>query len=208
MLRSIRPRALTNLIALNIQTILSTFADNIYSNWIPLFLWEVHALKFEAMGIYSALPLLGGAIAGAVGGILNDWAISLTKNRRWSRRAVAGIGKGLAAAILFVALAWYDNPYVFCLFLFAVKFVGDWSLATSWGVVTDIGGPATASVFAFNNAIAGIGLIAAPPIFGLLAQHYGWPSVFLTVALTYALCALSWLWIDCTIPVIESTDRV
>lgn len=205
MLRSVRPRALVNLIVLNIQTILSTFADNIYSNWIPLFLWEVHALKFEAMGVYSALPLVGGAIAGALGGWLNDWAISLTGNRRWSRRAVAGIGKGMAAVILIIALGWYDNPYAFCGFLFAVKLVGDWSLATSWGVVTDIGGPATASVFAFNNAVAGIGLIAAPPVFGLLAQHYGWHSVFLTVALTYALCALSWLWIDCTIPVVESS---
>ena len=41
-----------------------------------------------------------------------------------------------------------------------VKFFGDWSLATSWGVVTDIGGRATASVFAFNNAVAGIGFTA------------------------------------------------
>ena len=64
---------LANLIALNVQTILSTLADNIYSSWIPLFLWEVHELKFERMGVYSALPLLGGAIAGAA-----HW---------WSRRS-------------------------------------------------------------------------------------------------------------------------
>src|SRR5207244_11466877 len=105
-----------------------------------------------------------------------------------------------AAVLLRVALAWYAHPYVFWIFLFAVKFFGDWSLATSWGVVTDIGGRATASVFAFNNAVAGIGFIAAPVLFGYLAQHYGWTAVFLTVAATYILCALSWLAIDCTIP--------
>jgi ACS family hexuronate transporter-like MFS transporter len=206
LLRSIRPRALVNLIVLNLQTILSTLADNVYSNWIPLFLWEVHKLKFEQMGLYSALPLLGGAIAGFVGGILNDWSIARTGNRRWSRSGIALVGKGLAAAFLLVALAWYDNPYVFCGWLFAVKFFGDWSLATSWGVVTDIGGRATASVFAFNNAVAGIGFIAAPPLFGFLAQHYGWPAVFLAVALTYVLCALSWLAIDCTIPVVSGNS--
>lgn len=203
LLRTIRPRAFVNLLVLNVQTILSTLADNIYSNWIPLFLWEVHHLKFEAMGIYSSLPLLGGAIAGTLGGLLNDWCIARTGNRRWSRSGIAAVGKGLAAVLLLIALRWYNNPYVFCGLLFAVKFFGDWSLATSWGVVTDIGGRATASVFAFNNAVAGIGLIAAPPLFGFLALRYGWPAVFVTVAATYVLCALSWLVIDCTIPVVS-----
>jgi MFS family permease len=154
------------------------------------------------MGIYSSLPLLGGAIAGAVGGALNDVCISVTGSRRWSRSGVAACGKGLAAVVLFSALAWYHSPYVFCALLFVVKLFGDWSITTTWGVVTDIGGRATASVFAFNNAVAGIGSIAAPALFGFLAQYYGWHIVFITVAATYVLCALSWLFIDCTIPMI------
>ena len=207
LLRSIRPRAGVNLVVLNVQTILSTFADNIYSNWIPLFLAEVHHLKFQKMGIYSALPLLGGALAGVLGGLLNDLCVAWTGNRRWSRSGVAAAGKGLAAAILIAALAWYDSPYVFCGLLFAVKLFGDWSVTTTWGVVTDIGGPATASVFGFNNAVAGLGAIAAPVIFGFLAQHYGWPTVFVAVAATYVLCAFSWLFIDCTVPMIDQRDQ-
>lgn len=206
LLRSVRPRALVNLVVLNIQTILSTLADNIYSNWIPLFLAEVHHLKFGEMGVYSSLPLLGGAIAGFAGGLLNDVCIARTGNRRWSRTGIAAVGKGLAAVLLLTALIWYENPYVFCGFLFAVKFFGDWSLATSWGVITDIGGRATASVFAFNNAVAGIGFIAAPVLFGYLAEHYGWTAVFITVAITYVLCALSWLAIDCTIPMVGDAN--
>jgi len=203
LLGAMRRRALLNLFALNVQTILSTLADNIYSNWIPLFLWEVHHLKFEAMGIYSSLPLLGGAIAGYAGGWLNDLLIAKTGNRRWSRRSIAMTAKGLAAIFLVFALvAFYDNPYAFCSLLFVVKLFGDCSLATTWGVVTDIGGRATASVFAFNNAVAGIGLIAAPPLFSFLAQRFGWPTVFVAVAITYVLCALSWLAIDCTLPVL------
>jgi MFS family permease len=84
---------------------------------------------------------------------------------------------------------------------------GDWSLATSWGVVTDIGGRATATVFAFNNTVAGIALIVTPALFGYLAKEYGWYYVFVTVAVTYLLCALSWLAIDCTIPLIEPAAR-
>jgi MFS family permease len=207
MVGSMRPRALLNLILLSLQSLLSTFADNIYSSWIPTFLKEVHGLEWGQMGIYSALPLLGGAIAGLTGGLLNDWLIAKTGNRRWSRSGIALFGKGLATVMLLVAMLWYDSPYVFCWLLFVVKLFGDWSLTTSWGVVTDIGGRATASVFAFNNSIAGIAFITAPTIFGYLADNYGWPTVFVTVAITYALCALSWLAIDCTIPVIREGDQ-
>ena len=145
-----------NVFALNVQSILSTIADNMYSNWIPLFLAQVYGFKKELW--LSALPLLGGAIGGAVGGWLNDYFIARTGNVRWSRTGVALVGKGLAAAILMAALlVFYDRPYWFCSMLFLVKFFGDWSLTTSWGVITDIGGKATASVFAFNNSVAGIG---------------------------------------------------
>jgi sugar phosphate permease len=207
MLRRMTPRSLANLMCLAVQSILSTFADNIYSNWIPLFLAQVHHLEFKKMGVYSALPLLGGAIGGLLGGMLNDYLIALTGNRRWSRVAVAFVGKGLAAVLMFVALVFYDRPYLFCVALFFVKLFGDWSLATSLGVVTDIGGRATASVFAFNNSVAGIGFIAAPIVFGFIADHYTWRLVFVAVGVTYALCALSWLAIDCTIPVVRSGRR-
>jgi MFS family permease len=84
-----------------------------------------------------------------------------------------------------------------------VKLFGDWSLTTSLGVVTDIGGKATASVFAFSNSVAGIALIAAPLVFGPVSEHSGWRPVFMIVGITYALCALSWLLIDSTIPVLN-----
>ena len=36
----------------------STLADNIYSNWIPLFLFKVHGLEEPDRGFYSAMPLI------------------------------------------------------------------------------------------------------------------------------------------------------
>ncbi len=203
MFRQLSPAGMKNLAALNVQTVLSTFADNIFSNWIPLFLVEVHSLTRQEVGFYSALPLLGGAIGGVVGGLLNDLCIAKTGNRRWSRSGVAGVGKGLGGILLIAALYFYDQPYVFCGILFFVKFFGDWSITTMWGVVTDIGGNATASVYAFNNAVAGVGSIAAPAIFGVLAEEYGWPVVFVTTAATYVLCSLSWLAVNSTIPLLK-----
>lgn len=208
LLRRMKPRAIVNLVCINAQSILSTFADNIYSNWIPLFLFQVYALKFKEMGIYAALPLAGGALGGFLGGFLNDYFIAKTGNRRWARSGVAAAGKGMAAILLFTAMLWYDQPYIFCGFLFFVKLFGDWSLTTLWGTVTDIGGRATASVFSFNNAIAGVGSVLAPLIFGVIADESGWRWVFITAGVAYILCALSWLLINCTIPMIDETEEL
>ena len=112
----------------------------------------------------------------------------------------------MAAILLVTAMHWYDAPYKFCGILLFVKFFSDWSLTTTWGTVTDIGGRSTATVFAFNNAIATLGAIAAPPMYGYIAEHYSYRPVFFTGAAAYLLCALSWLAIDCRVPVISETD--
>ncbi|MEE8487564.1 MAG: hypothetical protein V3S56_05305, partial [Gemmatimonadota bacterium] len=111
-------------------------------------------------------------------------------------------GKALAGVMLLVSLLWYGNPYIFCGLLFGVKFFSDWSLSTSWGTVTDIGGNMSATVFAFNNAVAGAGALLAPILFGWIADEYGWLPVFVAVAVTYLLCGSIWLLINCTIPVV------
>ena len=201
--RRLSGRSLANVFTLGVQTILSTFADNIYASWLPLFLRQTHGMEFKEMGVYSALPLLGGAMAGIVGGQLNDRLIARTGNRRRTRSGVAVVGKSLAAVILGVALCFYDQPYVFCGLLFFVKFFGDWSLTSTLGLITDIGGRSTASLFAFNNTVAGIGLIAAPLVFGYLADTWGWRPVFLAVAVAYGLCAASWFALDCTVALVK-----
>lgn len=200
-------RSLANVFALGVQTILSTFADNIYASWLPLFLRQTHGLEFKEMGFYSALPLLGGALAGITGGQLNDRLIARTGNRRLTRSGVALAGKSLAAIVLVIALRFYDRPYLFCGLLFFVKFFGDWSLTSTLGLITDIGGRSTASLFAFNNTVAGIGLIAAPLVFGHLADTWGWRPVFFAVAIAYALCASSWLALDCTIVLVKDQEN-
>ena len=201
--------AMMNLMMVVAMTITSTIADQIYSHWIPLFLSSEHGLNFKEMGIYSALPLLGGACGGAIGGFLTDRLIRQMGNRRWARSLIGAAGKAAAGITLAVALlGFYDNPYVFCGLLFLVKFFADISLATSWGTITDIGGVATASVFAFNNSVASLVGGAFSPIYGLIADSlYGWKLVFTIACASYFLCAFCWLFVNCTIPVLTPSER-
>lgn len=202
LLKGLRGRALFNLLALNVQTILSTAADILYSNWIPSFLADVYRFDSQERATMAALPLLGGALGGTLGGWLNDELIRATGDLRWGRRLVGMGGKCTAGLLLTAgAVLLFDRPYWFCGLLFVVKLFSDSGLATTWGTVTDIGGRASASVFAFNNAVAGIGSIVAPVLFGVIAEQYGWRPVFFTAAGFYVLCGLSWLAIDPRIPV-------
>ena len=195
------PRSLLNLFFLLVQQFTSTFADAIYVSWIPYFLYKEHGLNYAEMGIYASLPLVGGALGGAFGGMLNDVLIRVTGNRRWSRTAVGGLGKGIAAGLVIAALGIYDKPYAFCWILFFVKFFSDWSQPTVWGTVTDIGGSATATAFGLNNMVGGSGGLVSPIVFGAVVQYTAeWKPVFLLVAGAYLISALAWLLVDCTIP--------
>ncbi|MCH7989932.1 MAG: MFS transporter, partial [Planctomycetes bacterium] len=166
------PRSILNLMFLTLASSLSTIADNIYSSWIPLFLVDEYQLQTKEMGIYSALPLLGGACGGLFSGYLNDRMIRATGNRRWTRSLIGLTGKGTAGVLLVLALVTsYDNPYRFCGFLFFVKFFADMGLASRWGTITDISGPATATVFALNNAMASLVGMIAPPMYGWVSEH-------------------------------------
>jgi predicted MFS family arabinose efflux permease len=127
--------------------------------------------------------------------------IRATGNRRWTRSLIGLAGKGTAGVLLVLALVTsYDNPYRFCGMLFFVKFFADMGLASRWGTITDISGPATASVFALNNALASLVGMIAPWMYGRVSRDYGWYTVFIIAACVYMAGALSWLFIDCTIP--------
>ena len=205
LLQQISPRGISNLLALNLQTLLSNAADKLYMMWIPLYLVNVHELNYKEMGIYSSLPLLGGAVGGALGGWLNDYYGR--RNPRWGRAWVGMAGKGGAAALLLLAVLVSDSASLFCMTLFFVKLVGDWSLASTWGVVTDIGGPASATVFGLNNMVGNVGAIIAPLAIGVVVKYYGYTPVFYLVAAIYLMCAASWLLVDCTKPLVKEFEN-
>lgn len=155
------PAALRSILLLAVAASFSSVADQIFSGWIPLFLSEAHQLNYKAMGIYASMPLIGGAIGGVVGGILNDATVRRF-HRKWARRIMGALGKGMAAVVLGIALFFTHQPYLFCILLGVVKFFADISLATRWGAVTDLGGRFTATMFSFINAFAvGVGIIGS-----------------------------------------------
>ena len=91
----------------------------------------------------------------------NDAAVRRI-NRKWVRRIMDALGKGMAAVVLGIAIFFSHQPYLFCILLGVVKVFADISLATGWGAVTDLGGRFTATMFSFVNAFAvSVGIVGS-----------------------------------------------
>lgn len=198
--REVRARSFVNFACLLLAHFGATFADAIYMSWVPYFLKTEHGLDIKQMGIYSMLPLLGGALGGLTAGVMNDRLIRMLGSRRWGRSLVAVLGNLAACALVLGALAVYDQPYIFCWILFAAKFFADWTQPSTWGTITDISGGATASVFGTVNSLGGSGGLFSPIAFAAIAEHFGWHTVFIVVAGAYVVTAVAWCCTDATIP--------
>lgn len=202
--QAITPRSAVNLLFFLLQYFAATFADVVYVAWLPYFLSEQN-VGMVRMGLYSSLPLAGGALGGMVAGYLNDLAIRAI-GRRWGRSLVASAGNVAAAAMIALGLRFYDVPSVFCCFLFAAKFFFDWGQPTVWGTITDISGRHTATIFGLANGVGGLGALVAPPVIAIVAQRYSWSHAFWMIAATYLACGIFWLAVNCTIPVLSTRE--
>lgn len=174
----------------------STFADMLYVYWIPTFLREEKHLSSSDMGLFTPLPLLGGALGGVLGGMLNDVLIRRLGNRRWGRSLVAIAGKGLAGLLIALSVRIEDGRAVMFVLL-ACKFFGDWSLPTQWGAITDMAGRRSATIFGLVNFVGSLGGMLGSVVMGWIMHHHGWDNLFRFVACVYLAAALAWLFIDC-----------
>jgi sugar phosphate permease len=175
----------------------STFQDQLYVYWIPLYLTDGHKLSEENMGWLAPWPLLGGAFGSVLGGWLNDALIRAGWPRRWVRSGVALTGKTVAAGLVLLSV-FAGDAVTAMLLLAAARSFGDWSLATQWGAITDMAGRGAGTVFGLVNTAGALGGFLAGPVLGQLKDRYGWEGLFLGVAALCLVSALTWLFIDCT----------
>lgn len=189
--------SLLNLAMLLAYAFASTFQDQLFVYWIPEFLVRGRGMDATEMGLYTTLPLLGGAVGGVIGGFLNDFLIRTWGNRRWARSLVACSGKGLAGCLIALSVHIPDGRLAMVVLL-AARIFSDWSLPTQWGTITDMGGRASATVFGLVNTIGALGGFLAGPSLGYLRQHYGWEGLFFGAAAMCLIASLTWLFINCT----------
>jgi MFS transporter, ACS family, glucarate transporter len=182
--------------------------------WLPTYLEETYQVKeashgFWTVSLMKGMPLLLGSLACLVGGLLTDWFIRRTGDRKWGRRIFGMIGHGICAVCYFLALT-ANSPYTFVLFVALAAFWNDITMGSAWASCIDIGGKYAGIVSGCMNTIGNLGGAVAGITTGYILDLYaadpatGWAINFISFGVVYVLAVFLWLRFDATKPVAQS----
>lgn len=175
------------------------FASNFFIGLLPTYLRDHRHLSADATKVLTSLPLACGVVACLAGGVLSDWIIRRTGNRRWGRRINGVVGLAIAA-VAFGSTVWVEDVRLLA-FLLCLTFVcNDIAMGPAWASCADIGERAAGTLGGAMNMMANIGGAVAALIAGYLFYHDRPEWVFLIFSCSYALASLSWLGVDATKP--------
>jgi MFS family permease len=202
--------------------------------YLPRFMeQQFHLTTGDVLGrVLMGGPLWLGALGCLGGGLLTDWFIRRTGNRKWGRRLFGVIGHGVCALCYFLAIFVLDSRWLFFLAISFAAFWNDLTMGSAWSVCQDIGRRYAAIVAGCMNTIGNLGGAAAGWVTGLILNRYldayaatqgvaasaldpdqklagllpGYQANFVSYAAVYVVAALLWLRIDATRPVIPEED--
>ena len=183
------------------------------------------------LAFVGGAPLLIGMLGCLTGGILTDWHIRKTGNRKWARRTYGMLGYGLAAVAYMLAAIALEGGAPFVVFAscaIAVGFFNDLIMSPSWATAQDIGRQYSAIVSGAMNMIGNLGAVLGLLVSGVILKSYsnieplpdggtktiiqpvGYVTCFVLYSVIYLVGVGIWLLIDPTKPVaaaeVHATD--
>ncbi len=169
--------------------------------------------EFWIFSLLAGAPLLLGATACFFGGLLTDWFIRRTGNRKWGRRLFGLIGHGVCALCYFLSIFAYNNPWLFVCAVALAAFWNDLTMGSAWASCIDIGGRYSGIVAGCMNTIGNLGGAAAGYATGWVLVHSssiqaGWQFNLLTFTLVYVAAVFFWLTFDASKPLVPEPVAV
>jgi MFS family permease len=155
----------------------------------------------------SSVPLACGIVACVAGGLLSDWIVRRTGNRKWGRRWHGLVGYG-CAGLAILSTIWVRDVWALGALLSAAFFFFDLTMGPAWAACADIGERHAGTVGGAMNMIGNFGAAAGAKMAGYLfgkeiGGFAGNEIVFVLFACSFWLGALSWLRVDVTEPLGE-----
>lgn len=153
----------------------------VYLDWFPKYLNAGRGFSIQKMGFYASLPLLAGTVGDAAGGWISDlWA--RRSSLKVARRGVAVCGF-LIGAVSILAACFVQDPEQSVLYSCVAMFGLELTVGVSWAIPLDIGGDYAGSVSAVMNTCGNLGGAVSTTLSGYLAHYFGWPSIFVGMAI-------------------------
>ncbi|MBM4072860.1 MAG: MFS transporter [Planctomycetes bacterium] len=194
--------------------------------YLPGYLRDVFGLREGAkwtsswwqFSIMAGAPLLLGSVACLFGGLLTDWFIRRTGNRKWGRRLFGIIGHGVCALCYCLSILASD-PWLFVLAIAMAAFWNDITMGAAWASCLDIGRRYSGIVAGCMNTIGNLGGTAAGFLTGWIldmnerfdgdkVNPTGWTINFAIFGGVYLVATLLWLRFDSTKPVLPDESGI
>ena len=182
------------------QQFFSAAGFGFFLTWFPAFLEKAYGVTRFRSGLMAMSPLLAAVIGYLAAGMIIDFLLARTGNKRISRSAVGGIGV-LLCGLLLLASTWSVSAGQLVAMVALGVFLYSPSGPASWAVAIDVAGRHTAVVMAVMNMVGVLGAFLSPVAVGYLIGHIertagDWNLVVYLFAAIFFASALCWLAID------------
>jgi len=183
-----------------VQYLFANFTTFFCLTWLYPHVKATYQLNSADAGLYSMIPLLGGAVGNVFSGWLVD-RIYASGRPALSRKLPAILGFGLTAIGMVMSVQQAAvGPAIFWLTL--AVFGVDMVLSPSWSFCIDIGGRHAGQVSGTMNMAGNIGSAIIGPLFPTLLLWTGSANVFFyLVAGCSVIAAGCWVLADSTKPI-------
>jgi len=200
-----------------------------YMTYLPSFLEDHYGVtRASTLGaIYKGGPLWMGALGCLAGGLLTDWLVRRTGDRRLARRRLGVLGHALTV-LCFLLCPIMPSAFWFFLAVSLSGFFTDLTMGPAWAACQDIGRRYAAIVAGAMNTAGALGGALANWATGFVLQRSlaahadargleidalslgqkaagelaGYQLNFLLFAAVFVVGVLCWLLIDATKPVV------
>ena len=183
------------------------FAANFYITLLPQYLENQRHLSHETASWLQSWPFGCGLVACVTGGMVSDWIIRRTGNRKWGRRLCGTFGTSVGA------LGWLLIPaagetWQLAVLLCVIFFCNDLSMGPAWAACADIGERYAGTVGGAMNMLGSFAGALGNLVAGfLMGKAFLLPNsevvegnhlVFVIYGCSFALAALCWQGVDAT----------
>ncbi len=177
------------------------FGGNFITRLLPVYLRDHLHLGDQTTGRLSGLPLGLGVISCLLGGVLSDWLIRRTGNRKWGRRLVGVVTLALAGLACLLPI-WAREVWVVGLAFGAWFFFNDGMLGPAWASCADVGESYAGTLSGAMNMTGSLFGAAGIALAGALMESGQDGILFGVFACGYGLASLCWLAVDVTKPLV------
>lgn len=163
-----------------------------FVTWFPVFLQKSRGVAPLESGILATVAGAGGVAGSLLGGIVSDWLLARTGNRRLSRQGLAFAGM-LSCSCLIMASHFIDDATISTMVIGLGAFCALFGGVSGYTVAIELGGRQVATVFSTMNMCGNIGAALFPIAAGWLVSLTGnWNVMVYLFAAIMAVDALCW----------------